>query len=44
MNVMNMSLKGVTSLLITPVPHSSVPGFTASEVGSPCLGVLNLRN
>ena len=31
--------KGVTSLLITPVPQSSVPGFAASKVGSPWLGV-----
>ena len=29
--------KGVTSLLITPVPQSSVPSFAASKVGSPCL-------
>ena len=32
--------KGVTSLLITPVPQLSVPGFAASKVGSPWLGVL----
>ena len=30
--------KGVTSLLITPVPQLSVPGFAASKVGSPWLG------
>ena len=27
--------KGVTSLLITPVPQLSVPSFAASKVGSP---------
>ena len=30
--------KGVTSLLITPVPQLSVPSFAASKVGSPWLG------
>ena len=40
MFTMNVSLKRMTSLLITPVPQSSVPGFAASKVGSPCLGFL----
>ena len=31
--------KGVTSLLITPLPQLSVPSFAASKVGSPWLGV-----
>ena len=32
--------KGVRSLLITPLTHSSAPNFAASKVGSPCLGFL----
>ena len=42
MFIINVSLKRMTSLLITPVPQSSVPGFAASKVGSPWLGVFFL--
>ena len=42
MFIINVSLKRMTSLLITPVPQSSVPGFAASKVGSPWLDVFVL--
>ena len=39
MFIINVSLKRMTSFIITPVPQSSVPGFAASKVSSPWLGV-----